>query len=145
MARVKVELPDHFGFSTVIPVRITDLNYGGHLGNDSILTLVHEARVQYLQSFGYSEIDLGGVGMIMADAAIEFKQEVFYGDHVEISIAATNFSSVSFDLCYKLEKVQEGSRVLVAAIKTGMVCFDYAKKKVARVPEGVRERMGAAG
>ncbi|MFT4022620.1 MAG: thioesterase family protein [Flavihumibacter sp.] len=145
MARVKIDLPEHFSFTTVVPVRITDLNYGGHLGNDSILTLAHEARMQYLQSFGYSETDLGGVGMIMADAAIEFKQEVFYGDRVEISVAAANFSAVSFDLYYKLEKPRDGNKVLVAAIKTGMVCFDYSKKKVARLPDTVREKIAAAG
>ena len=137
MARIKVDLPETFSFTATIPVRITDLNYGGHVGNDSILSLVHEARLQYLRSFGWSEIDFGGVGMIMADAAIEFKNELFYGDTLHIGVTATAFSSVSFELYYKMEKMTEGKTIPVAAIKTGMVCFDYAKKKVARVPDAV--------
>jgi len=138
MARVKVALPAQFLFSTTIPIRITDLNYGGHLGNDRVLTLVHEARVQFLASTGYSEMDMGGVGLIMVDTAIEFKNEVFYGDGVRVSVAAGDFSSVGFDLYYQL--VKEGE-VLVAAVKTGMVCYQYGEKRVVRVPEGVRERL----
>ncbi|MBD0333762.1 MAG: thioesterase, partial [Chitinophagaceae bacterium] len=75
MGRIKVELPQQFIFHTTIPIRISDLNYGGHLGNDSILSLVHEARVQFLQQYNCKELDVYGVGLIMSDAAIEFKQE----------------------------------------------------------------------
>ena len=49
MPRVKVALPATFPFRTEIPVRITDLNYGGHLGNDALLGLLHEARVHFLR------------------------------------------------------------------------------------------------
>ena len=45
MQRVKVELPANFNFSCIIPIRITDLNYGGHVGNDAVLSLIHEARI----------------------------------------------------------------------------------------------------
>ena len=58
MARIKVELPEQFAFSTTIPVRITDLNYGKHVGNDTILSMIHEARVQYLRQLGYGELEL---------------------------------------------------------------------------------------
>ena len=53
MARIKLTLPERFLFSASIPVRITDLNYGAHVGNDTILSLMHEARVQFLRLFGY--------------------------------------------------------------------------------------------
>jgi acyl-CoA thioesterase FadM len=80
MARIKIELPEVFPFNCQIPVRITDINYGGHAGNDTVLSIIHEARMQFLQSMGYSEMEFGGVGMIMSDVAIEFKNELFYGD-----------------------------------------------------------------
>jgi YbgC/YbaW family acyl-CoA thioester hydrolase len=133
MARVKVSIPDAFSFSTTIPVRITDLNYGKHVGNDSILSLIHEARVQFLKHHQLSELDFKGVGLIMADVAIEYKTELFYDDVLKIYVAADDFSSVGFDLIYKLVKNQE--ETLVALAKTGMVCFDYSRKKVAKVPE----------
>ncbi|MFL5774339.1 MAG: acyl-CoA thioesterase, partial [Flavisolibacter sp.] len=80
MPRLKIQLPDQFTFSTLIPVRITDLNYGNHVGNDSMLSILHEARMQFLAQFGYTELEIEGVGIIMSDVSIEFKTEVFYGD-----------------------------------------------------------------
>ena len=75
MPRIKLELPEHFPFSTNIPVRITDINYGGHAGNDSILSIIHEARMQYLHRHGYDEKNFDGIGLIMSNVIIEFKKE----------------------------------------------------------------------
>ena len=135
MARIKIELPATFPFSTQIPVRITDINYGDHVGNDTILSIIHEARVQFLISFGYKELEFEGLGMIMADVGIEFKNELYYGDIVLASVAIQNITRVSFDLYYKLEKEASGKIVLVAAAKTGMVCYNYTTKKIAAIPE----------
>ena len=142
MARIKVELPATFAFTTTIPIRITDLNYGKHVGNDTILSLLHEARMQFLQHHGFTELQLAGVGLIMSDVAIEFRQELFYPDTIQASVAAGDGTKVSFDLYYKLEKIVDGKPTLVAAAKTGMVCFDYEKKKVAAVPAAVKEQFG---
>jgi len=98
MSRVKIDLPEKFSFSTLLAVRITDLNYGGHVGNDRILALIHEARMQFFLHWGFRELDLAGVGSILSDAAIEFKNELFYGDILKASVTASNFSKVSFDL-----------------------------------------------
>ena len=134
MSRIRISLPEHFPFSVQIPIRITDLNYGGHVGNDTILSLVHEARMMFLKSYGYTEMQMEGVGMIMSDAGIEFKSELFYGDVLTASVAIGNISGVGFDLFYKLEKESK----LVALVKTGMICFDYSTRKVARLPEKAR-------
>ena len=141
MPRIKIDLPTDFAFTSVIPVRITDLNYGNHVGNDTILSLIHEARVQYLHSLGYGELSFAGAGLIMADVGIEYKAELHYGDIVKTSVAAGDISKISFDLYYKLEKEENGKTVLVAAAKTGMVCFDYEKKKVTALPEEVKEKL----
>ena len=137
MARIKIELPEHFSFSTKIPIRITDLNYGGHVGNDTILSLIHEARVQFLKSFGYEELNTEGVSLIMGDAGIEFKAELFYGDVVTAFVTATNFSRVGFDLFYKLVR----NETIVATAKTGMICYNYDTRKVVSVPPGVKEKL----
>lgn len=141
MARIKIDLPDQFSFSTSIPVRITDLNYGNHVGNDAVLSIIHEARMQFLKNFGYSELDFAGAGMIMSDVAIEFKNELFYGDIVLASVKALDFSKVSFDIYYKLEKIAGNNSMLIAAAKTGMICYDYTKKKVVAVPEDAKKKL----
>lgn len=108
MSRVKIQLPETFSFSTAIPVRITDVNYGGHVGNDAILSIIHEARLQFLRHHGFNEMDLGGSGTIMADVAIEFKNEAFYGDTILASVTTNDYQRVGFDICYKLEKESNG-------------------------------------
>ncbi len=141
MARVKLELPEVFSFTTTIPVRITDVNYGNHVGNDAILSIIHEARMQYLRSLGYTEMDFGGAGMIMSDVAIEFKNESFYGETILASVAVGEVSKISFELYYKLEKETDAKKVVIALAKTGMVCYDYELKKIIAIPQAAREKL----
>ncbi len=141
MTRIKIELPANFHFNTNIPVRITDLNYGGHVGNDTILSIIHEARVQYLASLGYSELNMEGASLIMADAAIEFKAELFYGDVITAYVTASEFSRVGFNLYYKLEKRSGDVIIDVAFAKTGMICFNYENRKVAKLPAAAQQRL----
>ena len=141
MARVRIQLPETFSFTTTIPIRITDLNYGNHVGNDSILSIIHEARVQFLKHFGLEELEFNGAELIMSDVVIEFKNELFYGDILIASVTATEFSKVAFEIYYKLEKETEGKNIPVAFAKTGMVCFDYNTRKIAAVPEEARKKL----
>jgi acyl-CoA thioesterase FadM len=128
MARVKVGLPSAFLFASQLPVRITDLNYGGHLGNDALLSLLHEVRVQLLAHLGTAEVDqVTKLGFIMADVAVEYKAEAFYGDVLTFEVGASDLSKYGFDLVY-LVKNQAGREV--ARAKTGMLCFDYNTRKL---------------
>lgn len=139
MARIKLSLPATFSFCARISVRITDVNYGNHLGNDALLSLIHEARMQYLLGHGLTEMEFAGASLIMSDAAIEFKSEAFYGDVLKVYVAAIDFSKVGFDLYYKL--VKEENEAVVALAKTGMVCFDYKSRKIIAVPEEARKKL----
>ena len=133
MARIKLELPETFAFETEIIVRITDINYGGHLGNDSLLALIHEARVRFLSHHGFSELDAGdGAGMIQSDAVIIFKSETFYGETVKIQVAVDNFSATGCDFVFLMTEQKSGREI--ARAKTGIAFFDYERKKLLRVP-----------
>lgn len=132
MARVKVSLPASFGFAVAIPVRITDLNYGAHLGNDALLSILHEARVQFLASLGTTEFDgASQQGFIMVDVAIEYKGEAFHGDVLHLQLAANDPNKYGFDIVYHV-KNQTGKEI--ARAKTGMLCFDYATRKLRALP-----------
>jgi acyl-CoA thioester hydrolase len=131
MARVKLEVPLTIIFSTNITVRITDINYGNHLGNHSLVGLLHEARMRWLQSLELSELNIGGCGLIMADLAVEYKLEGLYNDALNISLSMGDVSAYGFDLFYY---VVNQNNSLVAKAKTGMVCYDYALKKVVAIP-----------
>jgi YbgC/YbaW family acyl-CoA thioester hydrolase len=141
MERIRLSIPSIFIFSTYLTIRITDLNYGGHVGNDSFLSLIHEARLQFLKHYGYSELEFAGTGLIMADAAIEFKKELNYGDVIKVSVAANGFDNLGFDIFYQLEIVTDDKNILAGKAKTGMVCFDYANKKRVAIPQEAIEKL----
>jgi acyl-CoA thioester hydrolase len=144
MERIQVTLPSNFPFSTTLQIRITDLNYGGHVGNDSFLSLVHEARQQFLHHYGYAELNVEGVGLIMADVAIEYKQELNHRDEVKISVAAANFDRIGFDLYYLLELVNDKGSLVAGKVKTGMICYDYDAKKKVTIPEAAVRKLSHA-
>jgi acyl-CoA thioester hydrolase len=138
MARVKIEIPEQFIASFIIPVRIADINYGNHVGNDAFVSIIHEARMQWLQQHGYTELNIEGIGLIMSDLSIEFKNESFYGDQVEVKIGAGEVSSAGFSLYYRLFAKRNNEIILLANAKTGMVCYDYTAKKVVIIPEKLK-------
>jgi acyl-CoA thioester hydrolase len=134
MARLHINLPETFLFTTEIAVRVSDLNYGGHVGNDTMLTLLQEARIQFYRSLGFKDETSfeATVGQIIIDAAVQYKSESFLGDVLEIQIATEDFTKFGFDLLYHVKNKATGQEV--ARGKTGIVCFDYSKKKVVRIP-----------
>lgn len=140
MPRVKIDLPQHFFDLTIqIPIRITDINYGDHVGNDSIVSIIHEARMQFLQHHGFTELDIQGIGLIMSDLVVEFKNESFYKDVIEVKIGAGEISKVSFELIYSLITNRNNSPITIANAKTTMVCYDYDAKKVVPIPQKLKE------
>lgn len=142
MGRVKIDLPANFPFSTTIPVRIQDVNYGGHVGNDAILSILHEVRIQFLASIGSMELDKAtGQGLIMADVAITYKGEGFHGDVFKIEVAAGDFSGFGFDLFYRITSTRNEQVVLIAEAKTGMLCFDYNTHNLARLSPDLKNRL----
>lgn len=141
MSRVKIELPAAWSFRTEIPVRITDVNYGQHVGNDTLLAFLQEARVQWLRSLGYpSELLAEPVGLILVDLSVRLKNEAAYGDRLVAQLAVSEWSKVGFELVYLLTK--SGSGEEVARATTGFVFFDYQARKLAPAPEGFRARAG---
>jgi len=142
MPRIQIDLPESFLYTTELTVRASDLNYGAHVGHDAVLTLLQEARIMFYRSLGFvSELSFeGSVGQIIADAALQYKSESFLGDVLVISIAVADITKVSFDMLYRIDNKTTGKEV--ARGKTGIVCFDYERRKVVAIPEGLRGKLG---
>ena len=136
MARITVAAPQAVLFQTRIRVNIGDINYGNHLANDAVLRLCHEARLRWLATHGRNEIDIGGVGLIMADAAVQYTAQSHHGDELAIRLGANDIGRSGFALHYEIERCADGQTI--ARVQTGMVCFDYGAQKVAAIPEGFR-------
>lgn len=142
MARAKLDLPASFPYTTEIPLRISDINYGGHLGNDALLSILHEARVRFLRHYGYSELDIEGTAIMMTDAVILYRSEGFYGDVLTIDISVTDMQSANCDVVYRLSNRSSGAEV--ARAKTGIVFIDPNTKKISAIPEGFRQKFSSA-
>ena len=140
--RVKIDLPPRWLFAIDLPVRITDINYGHHLGNDAFLAMLQEARVRWLQQFGWTELQVSGtVGLIMVDIAVRFKAESVFGDVLRVQLAAVEWTDYGFDL---VNLATKNGGTEVARANFGMVFFDYATRRLAPVPAGFRDRVEAA-
>ena len=135
MARLKINIPEIFLASFAIPVRITDINYGNHVGNNAVVEIIHEARVQFLSQYGFTEFDASGVSLIMSELSIEYKKESFYKDKLTVKVFAGEISGIGFDLFYSISAVRDDSIITIAHAKTGMICYNYQSKKVERIPE----------
>lgn len=135
MRRLKLEVPEKKIAMIEVPVRISDINYGNHVGNDSFVSIIHEARMQWLKKYGYSELDIEGFGMIMSDLSVEFKAESLYGDMVLVEIICGETSRAGFELYFRLFTNRHGKRLHLANARTGMVCYDYTAKKPVGIPQ----------
>lgn len=141
MARIHIDMPSTFSFRTEMSVRIRDVNYGNHLDNAALLSLLHEARVRYLNSLGCSELDAFGTSLIMTDTAIVYKGEGFHGDRLTIEIKAGDISSRGFTLYYRVSCSRDGKEILIAQAQTGMLCFNYTTRKVSFMPDALKEKL----
>jgi YbgC/YbaW family acyl-CoA thioester hydrolase len=141
MPRIHLDLPEKFLFTTEIAVRASDLNYGNHVGHDSVLTLIQEARIQFYRTLGFkNELNFeGSVGQVIADVVVQYKSESFLGDQLVIKIGVSDFNKYGFDMIYLVENKMTGKEV--ARGKTGIVCFDYETRKIAKVPDILRQQL----
>lgn len=142
MARIRIELPEKSIASLTIPVRITDINYGNHVGNNALVEIIHEARVQFLAHHHFTELDAGGTALIMNELLVEFKNESFYQDLLEVKIYSGEISKKSFELFYLITVLRDDKTIIIAHAKTGMVCYNYEQKKVDSLPEKLRLILG---
>jgi acyl-CoA thioester hydrolase len=120
---------------------VGDLNYGNHLGNDQALGLIHEARRRYLRTLNLEEIAADGSGLVIADAALIYRAQAFYGERLRIQVAAGDFSSRGCDFYYRVSQLDTDRDVVHA--KTGVVCFDFHSQKVISMPAAMRKALAA--
>lgn len=138
MARIRIDLPERFDFETEITLYQSHMNYGNHLDNALLLTVVSEARLRFLKSMGHTELDVDGAGIIVSDAALQYLSEAHHGETLTVGIAARDFNKYGCDLLWQMREVISGREV--ARGKTGIVFFDYQHKKITRVPAAFAAR-----
>ncbi len=127
-------------FESQYRVTIGDINYGGHLGNDKALVIFQDARLQFLKSLGFSEIEIGDdLGIIMVEAGVRYLREIFHNEELSIAISVAEIKAKKFTLEYQVFRKPEDELVLSGS--TAFLIFDYAKRKVATMPEYFKNKL----
>ena len=134
MARIKLAPLDYYQSVYETVVEVTDLNYGNHLGNDALVGIIHRARVHFLHRLGASENNLGDgkTGILLADLIVNYKGESFLFDKLGVESSIGEVRSKGFRMFHRIT-AEQGR--LIALAETGIVAFNYHKRKVTRIPE----------
>jgi acyl-CoA thioesterase FadM len=139
MARVKLTFPDDvFVFSTTMPVRITDINGANHLGNDALISMLSEARAQFMVQMGLQEEIANGAIIVVTDLATMYQSESFYPEILRFEVGMTDLNKYGGDYVFRVTKEASGQPVALA--KYGFVFLDVRQKKVVELPDYFRER-----
>ncbi|SJZ52592.1 acyl-CoA thioester hydrolase [Cetobacterium ceti] len=119
-------------FFSKYKVNVSDINYGGHMGNERALILFQQCRIDFFHFLGLSEINIGdNIGTIQKDAHVNYHKEIFLGTLLTIRIKNIELSRTSFNVFYEIlnqdyETLIDGSTLIVA--------YDYEKKKISKLP-----------
>ena len=129
---------EDYRFNFAYRVGVADINYGGHVANSAVLTIFQDARIAYFAALGpYSELDLGGCGIILPEAHAYFRAEMFLGEQLQVGVRCKELRRSSFVLAYCIERSGE----LTAEGETPVICFDYQTRKPCRMPEAFRQAL----
>ncbi|GGP27471.1 acyl-CoA thioesterase [Silvimonas amylolytica] len=143
MTRIKLTPPEYVDLTVELDIRVTDLNYGAHLGNVELLGMLHEARVKYLAHYGNTELgDANTPGIILNDVAMTFHSEGFLGERLSIAMTAAEPWRAGYVLYYVVHAIQAGvAPRLVATARTGIAFFDYDSRKLQNMPKAWSDRL----
>ena len=133
MARLTLDFPeDQYCYSTHLTVRVTDINGANHLGNDSMISMISEARARFLFEFGIRETDGKGTGIIVTDLATTYRAEAHARDQLLFEVGVMDFNRYGGDIIFRITRPADAT--LIALAKSGFVFFDYALGKVTAMP-----------
>jgi acyl-CoA thioesterase FadM len=134
-----LEFPeDQFYFTTQLTVRITDINSGKHLANDSMVSMISEARARFLYQFGIEEVSVNDVGIIVTDLATTYRREAFARETLVFEVGLMDLNKYGGDIIFRITKSETGE--LVALAKSGFVFYNFLAAKVTPMPEDFRLR-----
>jgi acyl-CoA thioesterase FadM len=141
MLRARVNELEKYPFSVDLEVRVSDLNYGAHLGYDRMLGMAHEARLRLFDGIGATELNLGDgkTGIVVVDVVAVYLGEAFLGDTLTFEICPNEISRTFFRLAHRVTRRRQQGKV--ALVDIGFAAFDYRQRKTAPLPERFAQKL----
>ncbi|MFM9437799.1 acyl-CoA thioesterase FadM [Janthinobacterium sp. CG_23.3] len=139
MARLQLEFPeDQYCYSSQLTVRVTDINGANHLGNDSMISMISEARARFLFELGVRETENDGTGIIVTDLATTYKAEAHARDQLLFEVGVMDFNKYGGDITFRVSRPRD--QALIAMAKSGFVFFNYKTSQVVPMPDEFRAK-----
>ncbi|MCF6389579.1 acyl-CoA thioesterase [Mycobacterium sp. MBM] len=126
-------------FTTPVPVRWSDIDMYQHVNHATMVTILEEARVPFLQEPFVNDIDK--VGLLIAEVNVKYKGQVRLMDSpLQVTIWVSRLRTVDFNLGYEVRSVHADPDSKPAVIaETQLVAFDIAEQKLVRLLPHHRE------
>ena len=119
-------------------VRVTDINAAKHLGNDSMISMISEARALFLFEFGVPETGPDGTGIIVTDLATTYRAEAHARDELLFEVGVMDFNKYGGDITFRVTRPRD--KALVAMAKSGFVFYNYKSSQVVAMSEDFRNK-----
>lgn len=131
-----------FNYYHPIEVRYGDLDPQGHVNNASYLTYFEQARIGYIANLGlWTSGSFMDIGIILADAHINFRKAVVFGQQVRVGVRVAHLGTKSLRMEYSLQDSTDGAEL--ANGSTILVTFDYRSGNTIPLPQNWRSAIGA--
>lgn len=139
MARLQLTFPeDQYCYTTLLTVRVTDINAADHLGNDSMISMISEARARFLFEYGVAETERDGTGIIVTDLATVYRAEAHARDQLLFEVGVMDFNKYGGDVIFRVTRPKD--KCTIALAKQGFVFYNYKTSQVVGMPEEFRAK-----
>ena len=133
MPHIKLHEQPYYEFTYQFTIQAVHINYRGHLGHDSVVQILNEARANMFRALGISELDLGDgkTGVITRDTVVNYKSQGFVYQTLSVESQVGEIGPDAFTVSQRIKR--DGH--LVALAETGLVGFDYKTRTTVPIPE----------
>lgn len=141
MARIRIDLPDTFLYQRDFRIPAEYINSADHMGAEYMLTIAVETKAEFIKSLGYaSNMEVEGLGLIMADSGVVYFAESDLDDLLRIDVGLMNIGDKSAEFIYQVTNVTKAC--VAARVKCGILFFDYEAKKPESIPANFLAKIG---
>jgi acyl-CoA thioester hydrolase len=129
----------NYKYRTPIHIRVSDMDFYGHVNNAVYLTYFEIARSNYWRDIIQWNWD--ETGIIQGRAEVTYLKPVNRDDDLTCYVRTTRIGNSSFDVMHVLVKNTPNGEEICTTGKTVCISYDYSANKSVPIPKKHRQRM----
>lgn len=120
-------------YTNKVIIRVSDLNYGQHLGYAQLVSLLHQTRVQFLHQYALNEFNIENTQLLIKELEVSYTNEAFLLDELKFSLSFSQKKKTTMTLQYDIFNTTRNNNTAKA---TETCLFISNKtKKITRTPK----------